>query len=400
VFCRMLETMITHSLDARRYVVAARTQMSDAYYRKSRGMDITPHEKSALLLWGQSGLDVGHGQTTEEFNSNRLVKISCNEHESDIVHRLWADLTSVCLAGPFSRFYSYSSLNEKQDVVLSVVPHGSTLRQLYGEKYHRGWFSRFDYTSAREVEWARDSQLAAAVEAGVGYNTIDSPLAGIQAMRVGTASSKAIPTSYDETDIDFNVSKEHGEGRINNFEWQDPFLSRMVTTDNGADAPGYVYAQALTKPSWGDAEAELLDMEKFTVVDEHASAEYLGGRSMYRPRTKEMEVWMPSRAINSMEARTLDLTPIMKGSEALEFMPAFTEYTQFPQSVLHKEQPELEKLAALQFNMRPTQKLQATFALRTTINYALLTNIFGEGCLNQSKTQIVDIARLVSARRY
>jgi hypothetical protein len=301
--------------------------------------------------------------------------------------------------GPFSRFFYVASNGNKEELIIAVCPHSSTLNFLRGYRFGKGWFDEYNFEGSVEFEWDRSAQLTAATESGVAYNTIDRPFTGVSPNRVGTIASDSIQFSYDEDGIDPQLSRDSGVLRIDEYIWKDDWLQRRVTSNNGATPADYVYSKCLMVKEFGSCETGLTDLSGIRVIDEHASKDYLNGQKLHRAVKDSVTVYVPKRGGNDIEPRVIDMTPLLKGQGDYEFMPAFTEFTQLPRAVLFKERPEEESLVHLQCGLTREEVLQGTLAIRLTLNYALLTQALGSTAMAISEASVINIARALSTRK-
>jgi hypothetical protein len=378
---------------------AIRTHLSDVGWRASRGLPISPAEKSLLLCYGNTSHDDGPGRTEQEKKSGAVPIISVAQHESDLVHAIWSEVQAVTLSGPYSRFFSVTSNANKEELILAIGPHASTLSFLRGYRLAKGWFDEFVFEGHQEFEWDRSAQLTAAREAGVAFNTVDKPFTGTKPLRVGTIAAEEISASYDEDGIEPEITSDSGPLKINQYIWKDDWLDRRLTTDNGANAADWMYSKALLSREFGSCEVGMTDLSDFRVVDEKESESRLNGQTLYRSLVKKVAVYIPTRGASGIEKKEVDLSVLLKGFGEVEFLPAFTEFTQLPRSVLFKERPNEEALVALQHGLSREEMLQGQVSIRMTLNYYLITQALGDNALAIGEESVLNIARALCTRR-
>jgi hypothetical protein len=385
--------------DEQRIYNAIRTHLSDVAYRASRKMPYTQHEKSLLLNYGNAGVDDGPGRTAAERAENRAPKIGIAPHDSDIVHQIWSEVMAVTQPGPYSDYFNVVSNGDKQELIYAVGPHAGPL------VFHRGFevawnvFTELEFEGSEQFEWDRDSQLTAARESGVAFNEVDRPFDKATPLKVGTLASEQLPFTFDEVDIQPEVDDTAGTIKIDEYVWRDAWIERRLTSNNGNTPSDYAHSRCLLQKDWGGGRIGMTDLSTVRMYDPAGSKEFLGDREISRPVHKKATVFVPTGPNNALEEKQVDLSVLFKGHGSMEFVPAFTEYSQLPREALFKERIDEEDLVAMQLGLTREQAKQGRIPIRITLNYSLITQTLGESALAIGRESVLAMARAITSRQ-
>jgi hypothetical protein len=143
----------------------------------------------------------------------------------------------------------------------------------------------------------------------------------------------------------------------------------------------------------------MTDLSALHLYDAEGSKPYLGDRVITRSVVKQFKVYIPAGNNNELVARDVNLSVLMKGHGSTEFVPAFTEFAQFPRAVLFRERPDEEALAVMQLGLNREQAKQGMLSIRMTLNYAIVTTMFGENALAIGRDNVLAMARAITSRK-